>query len=410
MPNLPDTEKSYWREAYITSLYPKLAEDLEVDAVIVGAGITGLTTAYLLKQSGLRVAVLEKRTVGAGTTGRTTGKVTSQHNLIYADLQRRLGREKARLYGEANQAAIKQINDIITAEKISCGWQREDNYVYTADAEQVARFKQEAVVAAELGLPATFVNTTPLPFGIKGAVRFTDQATMHPIRYLQGLAAAVHGDGSYVFENSTVTSIQDGKPGSVKTKVGSVSAKDIVVATNVPTLPLMARGGYCLLEYPTQSYIVAGEPEKEFAGMYISPDEHHYSILPVTMNGARLLLVGGESNISGLGGNKEARYSRLAQYAEKHFGVTTIDYKWSDRDYLAYDGIPLVGKLYPWSEHLYVATAFMKWGLSNGTVAAMILRDLIRSEQNEWAVTFNSNRLKPIASIPRVAAKYILPG
>lgn len=410
MPNLPDTEKSYWREAYITSLYPKLAEDLEVDAVIVGAGITGLTTAYLLKQSGLRVAVLEKRTVGAGTTGRTTGKVTSQHNLIYADLQRRLGREKARLYGEANQAAIKQINDIITAEKISCGWQREDNYVYTADAEQVARFKQEAVVAVELGLPATFVTTTPLPFGIKGAVRFTDQATMHPIRYLQGLAAAVHGDGSYVFENSTVTSIQDGKPGSVKTKVGSVSAKDIVVATNVPTLPLMARGGYCLLEYPTQSYIVAGEPEKEFAGMYISPDEHHYSILPVTMNGARLLLVGGESNISGLGGNKEARYSRLAQYAEKHFGVTTIDYKWSDRDYLAYDGIPLVGKLYPWSEHLYVATAFMKWGLSNGTVAAMILRDLIRSEQNEWAVTFNSNRLKPIASIPRVAAKYILPG
>jgi glycine/D-amino acid oxidase-like deaminating enzyme len=119
------------------------------------------------------------------------------------------------------------------------------------------------------------------------------------------------------------------------------------------------------------------------------------------------LLIGGEGHISGLRGNKKARYQRLADYAEQRFGITSITHRWSDRDYLAYDSIPLVGKLYPWSKNLYVGTAFMKWGLSNGTVAAMILRDLISSKENEWAATFDSSRLKPVKSIPRVAARYI---
>jgi glycine/D-amino acid oxidase-like deaminating enzyme len=401
MLQLPDSEKSLWREFYPSeALYPKLDKDIEVDVVVVGAGITGLTTAYLLKQSGQRVAVLEKDTVGGGTTGRTTGKVTSQHNLVYKDLLQRFGQETARLYGEANQAAVSLVDSIIQKEQIDCAWQRDDSYVYTVDRGQIATFEQEAKVAASMGLPASFEKTTPLPFEVQAAVRFTGQGKFYSEKYLVGLAEKIRGNGSYIFEHSTVIGIRDGDHCRVKTKHAAVTAYHIVVATNVPTSPLMARGGYCLLEYPIESYIVAGRAAKQLKGMYISPDKHQYSILPVEANGQRLVLIGGEGRFSATRGNKNTHYRRLADYAEKYLGVTTLTHRWSDRDYLAYDDIPLIGKLYPWSKHLYVATAFKKWGLSHGTVAGIILCDLILGKENPWATVFNSNRLRPITSIP----------
>ncbi|MGI9027594.1 MAG: NAD(P)/FAD-dependent oxidoreductase [Candidatus Saccharimonadales bacterium] len=409
MLQLPNTEKSFWREAYKESLYPQLSQDLRFDVVIVGAGITGLTAAYLLKKSGYTVAVLEKDTVGGGTTGRTTGKVTAQHNLIYRDLQNRLGKKTAKTYGEANLAAVAQVANIITKEKINCDWQQKDNYVFTDNPDKIGYFKEEAKTAANLGLPASFETSTPLPFNVKAAVKFTsqDQGSLHAQKYVIGLAQAINGQGSCVFENSNVTGIRDGKPGSVKTSQATITATDIIVATNVPTWPLIGRGGYCMLEYPKESYLIAGPLKKEVGGMYISPDKNHYSILPAESNGKQMLLIGGKGHISGLSGNTHDRYQQLANYAEEHFGLTSITHRWSDRDYLSYDSIPLVGKLYPWSKHLYVATAFMKWGLSNGTAAAMILHDLIAGKDNAWAATFDSTRLKPVTSIPRVAAKYL---
>lgn len=409
MLKLPDSEKSFWREFYTEPIYPQLTTNLAVDVAVIGAGISGLTTAYLLKQSGLSVAVLEKSTVGSGTSGRTTGKVTSQHNLCYSGMQEHLGKQVARIYGEANQAALEQVEAIIKSRSIVCDWRRQDNYVFSDNKDQLGLLKQEAKVAASLGLPASFVDDTPLPFGVQGAVKFNNQASINSQKYLLGLARSVDGDGCHVFEHSSVNSIREGEPGHVRTNKATVTAHQIVVATNVPTLPLAARGSYCLLEYPTESYIVAGQLNSELSGMYISPDKNHYSILPVPglVNGERYLLIGGEGHISGLRGNKKARYQRLADYAEKKFGITAISHHWSDRDYLAYDGVPLIGHLYPWSKNLYVATAMKKWGLSNGTVAGMILHDLITDKPNPWASTFDSSRFKPIQSIPRVAAKYI---
>lgn len=401
------TEQSLWREAYQASLYPCLSGELEVDVVIVGAGITGLTAAYLLKQSGLTVAVLDKDSVGGGTTGRTTGKVTSQHSLIYNDLSKRLGKDKARLYGQINQAAIEQVAAIVKHEKLDCGWTRDDNYVYTTAKEQVKELQAEAAIAAELGLPASFETQPPLPFAAQGAVKFSNQAKIHSQQYVLGLAGVVEGAGSYVFEMSNVIGIRDGRTVRVRTKRGKVKASHAIVATNVPTMPLLARGSYCILEYPMESYIVAGRADKKITGMYISPDDTNYSILPFEHDGEQFLLVGGESHLSGLRGNKQARYDRLARYAEKHFGMKTVDFRWSDRDYLSYDGLPLVGKTYPWSKHIYVASAFRKWGLSNGTAAAKILHDRILGIENPAAKIFDPNRLSPIASIPRVAAQFI---
>jgi glycine/D-amino acid oxidase-like deaminating enzyme len=407
MLKLPVTEKSYWKEAHKRSLYPRLAENITVDVAIAGGGITGLCAAYLLKKSGLRVAVLEKNRIGSGTTGGTTGKVTSQHNLIYDELKKRLGKKAAKVYAEANQAALQRIGQLIDQEKFDCDWEIADNYVFTADPSQVAAFKKEAKVAAGLGLPATFETDLPLPFEVHGAVKFAAQAKMHAQKYVLGLAAAVNGQGSHVFENSNVVSFHDGEPASISTKHATVTAEDIIVATKIPAAPLVARFSYAALVHPHTSYIVAARLKQELDGMYISPDKDHYSILPVRAGKKQLLLIGGENHTPGLG-NPHSRHQRLADYAERHFDVSSISYRWKAMDYLAYDDVPLIGRVYPWSKHLYVATGFKKWGLTTSMVAGMILNDTINGHQNPWAQTFDSTRLKPIASIPGMVARKIV--
>jgi glycine/D-amino acid oxidase-like deaminating enzyme len=401
MINLPETEKSLWRDASPGQIYPSLEGDIFVDVVVVGAGITGITTAYLLKRRGIRVAVLDKDTVGGGTTGRTTGKVTSQHSLAYAELEKTIGLHDTKTYAEANQTAVNLVEKIIKNEKIECDWERADNYVFTDNQKELRSFKKEAEVAHKLGLPAEFVTQTPLPFEVQGAVKFSGQGKMSAQKYVSALAKIVHGNESFVFENSNANHIYDGQPCIVHSSKGRVIAKHSIIATNVPTLPLIARGGYCLLEYPTESYIVAAQFGGKLDGMFISPDKQHYSVLPVKFNGKQYILIGGEGHLSGLRISKKLRYERLANYAEKYFGITEISHKWADRDYMAYDKVPLVGPLYPWSKHMYVGTAFKKWGLTNGTVAAMILTDIITGKENKWADTFSPQRLRPLKYIPK---------
>jgi glycine/D-amino acid oxidase-like deaminating enzyme len=407
MLTLPNNEESYWQNSISRASYPKLEKDIKVDVAIVGGGISGLSSAYLLKKAGKTVAVIERGSIGRGTTGHTTGKVTSQHGLCYADLAHHLGEKTAGLYGQANQEAIDQIEKIIKTEKINCDWHRQDNYVYTRDSKMVEKFKEEAKVAAKLGLPATFETKSPLPFDIKAAVKFSNQAYFNSTKYIQDLASMVSGGSCLVFENTRAIGIRDGKTGKVRTKNGSVIAKDIIVATNVPTPPLAARLGYCILEYPQTSYIVAARTKLKLPGMYISTDKNEYSILPVSSGKDNLLLIGGEGHIRDFKFNKKTRARRLADYAHQRFGVQTIDYRWSAWDYQAYDNIPLVGKMYPWSKHLYIVSAFRKWGLSNSMVSAMILRDLIANQKNEWAEIYNPLRSSPIKSIPKVAKQYL---
>jgi glycine/D-amino acid oxidase-like deaminating enzyme len=390
---------SYWLESPAGTEFPALDRDLEVDVAIVGGGIAGVSCAYLLKRAGLKVAVLEKATIGGGVTGHTTGKVTSQHGMIYTKLKEQMGEAAARIYGEANQAAIRQIRENIAHERIGCDWQADDNFVFTEQPDQLESLRQEADVAQSLGLPASFEIPATLPFETLGAVKFSGQGKLHARKYVLGLADAVQGAGSYVFEHTTAHSVREGAPARVKTPRGTVAARHIVIATNVP-YPLGAHIFYGAYEYPMRSYIIAAPFNGQLKGMYITPEKPLFSILPVRFGNDHLLLIGGQSHVLGLGGSAAKHYAALEGYAKRRFDVKDIAYRWSAFDYLTYDHIPMAGHLYPWSKHVHVVTGFMKWGLTNSTVTAMILRDQIMGKSNPWAATFASNRSSAVRAIP----------
>ena len=398
---------SLWLATAGASTFPEIHGTVEVDVAVIGAGVAGLTAALALKGSGRSVAVLEAGRIGTGVTGHTTGKVTSLHRLAYTGLQRDHGTSGARIYGLANQAAVDYIGRVVAAEDISCGFRRVANYTFTADRDALPQVRAEAELAGSLGLPSTFTTEVPLPFPVAGAVRFDSQAQIHAVQYLQGLAGKVDGDGSFVFERTRVLELREGPPVIVAAGNGTVVARDAIVATNIP---FADHGRFEALCQPHRSYIVAAPVDTPpLDATFISADEPMHSLLTVSLEGVTFLLVGGEGHPAVENFDPAPRHARLARYARDHFGAGSVAYRWSTQDALPRDGLPYVGPLNPDSRHAFVITGLRKWGLTNGTAAALMLVDLLNGTPNEWAALFDSNR-GPSPATPAAAAAPAAPG
>jgi glycine/D-amino acid oxidase-like deaminating enzyme len=378
--------RSLWFEGRERPERPSLDRDIGVDVAVIGAGIVGLTTALLLEREGMTVAVLEMRHVGAGASGYNTAKVTSLHGLTYRQLASSLGRDKARMYGEANEAGIARVFDLAGELGIDCDLRRKPNYTYTEDAAELDKVREEADVAAELGLPAAFVEELDLPYAVAGAVRFGDQAEFHPVKYLDGLAGALNGT---VYERTVATGIGSGR---VNTARGPrVAAEHVVVATH---LSFLDRGLYFARCHPERSYVVAGRVTERPAGMYLSTESPAHSIRAH----GDWLLVGGESHKTGQADAAE-RYERLGAWARERFGLEP-ELRWATQDQMPVDGVPYVGRHDPVSSNLWVATGFKKWGLAMGTAAAELLATQIVGREHRWTELFDPNRIRARAGAP----------
>lgn len=402
----PDNSDSFWFEGKAERVFSELKGTIEVDVVVIGGGIAGMLTAYKLKQAGHTVAVLEQGRIASGTTGGTTGKVTSQHGLTYSKLIKKFGQLNAKTYGLAYEKALRDIKQIVDKESIECGYSQQDNYVYTAQKKRLEAFKQEAKDAASLGLPASFETSLELPFETVGAVKFANQARLDACRFVAGLASKIADSKNFIFEHSKAIRIHEGSPCQVETKSGRVISKYVVVTTLIPPLPLVARISYAAYEYPETSYIVAARTNDSLEGMYISPDSNHYSILPFEQNGERVLLVGGESHIPGLG-NAKKRQQKLIDYTNKWFSCQEITHTWGAMDYLAYDGLPLIGRLYPHSKHLLTISGLKKWGLAGAMVGASVIQSVIEGERTDESMLFSPHRSSAPLSIPGAVVNYL---
>jgi glycine/D-amino acid oxidase-like deaminating enzyme/nitrite reductase/ring-hydroxylating ferredoxin subunit len=392
--------ESLWLATTPTTDYAPLEEGLDVDVAVVGGGITGLTAAIRLTEAGRDVAVIEADRVVTGATGYTTAKLTSQHGLIYDYLTSAFDRETARKYARANEAAIDAVEARIDEEGIDCEFERRPAFTYAESADDVDAIREEVQAARAVGLPASFVETTGLPFDVPGAVRFDDQAQFHPRKYLLAIAESIHGDGSYVFEETRALDVDPGSPCAVETDRGTVTADAVVVASH---FPFVDRNGYFARMHPKQAYLVAvdieGEPP---AGMYYSTGNPPVTLRPHPVAGEDLLLVGGQGHDVGDDDPPTTeRYRRCERFAREHFDVASVEYRWSTHDYYPVDRVPYVVRLGPGVEDVYVGTGFKGWGMTGGVAAGAILADLILTGSNPWADVFDPLRVEARASARR---------
>lgn len=379
--------ESLWLEAPAPASYAVLQGDLEVDVAVLGGGIAGLSAALLLKREGASVAVVEAARVADGITGSNTAKVTALQSTIYSTIRRRHGEEAAAVYAEASMAAVEQVAALAAEEQIDCDLVRRPAFSYAAEDREVGSVQQEAETAQRAGLPVVLTDDVDLPFPVAGAVRLDDQVAFQPVRYARGLAGAVDGDGSFVFEGTRALAVSDGSPCRVRTARGTVTAGQVVVATHYP---LLDRAFFFARLKPERSYCIAarvrGAPPQ---GMSISAGGTTRSVRSY----GGLLIVGGEGHQTGARAAVRERFLRLEEFARRHWEVEQVTHRWSAQDPSPYDHLPVIGRYSPFSSRLYVASGFMKWGLSGGTLAGMVLRDLIAGRDNPWARRFDPNRL-----------------
>lgn len=392
MGSLQETNPSLWIAGTEVGDFAPLDGDASADVVVVGAGLTGLTTARLLAAAGASVLVVDAGPICAGATGFTTAKITSLHGMIYTEIADRWGPDRARLYGEANEAAIAEIARLVEADSIDCSFERRAHILYASDPADAEGVRREASLAGELGLPVSPATETDLPFDVAAAARFERQAQFHPREYCLGLARATIASGGRIHTHTRATQIDDGV---VVTDRGELRAGAVVVATH---LPIREMGGYFARTEPHRSYLLALEVEGDRpADMYISAGALTRSL----RTAGDYLLVGGEGHKVGESPDTGEHYRNLESWARRHFSVRSVAYRWSAQDWRSADGLPFIGRM-PGHESVYVATAFRKWGMTHGTIAAMCIRDLLAGAENPWLAVYDATRLAPTKSAKRV--------
>jgi glycine/D-amino acid oxidase-like deaminating enzyme/nitrite reductase/ring-hydroxylating ferredoxin subunit len=366
---------------------------LHVDVAIVGGGITGVTSALLLKDAGLRVAVLEARRLGSGVTAGTTAHITSVLDTRYHQLEQTFGREGAALAARSSRAAIEQIGRLVERTRADCDFARVPGYLFTEHDSGVDELKRELAAARSAGLEAE-MSHVPLPLLARAGICFQGQAQFNPVLYVVGLAANIPGNGSYVFEQARVVSIDEGEPCRVHLEHGEVlTAEHVILATHVPVNRMLITPK--LAQY--RSYVVSGVAPQSSPGLFWDTEEPYHYVRRQRVGDCFHWIVGGGDHKTGQEPSGPEPFERVAEFAAR-IGLHAIEQRWSAQVVESIDGLPLIGKN-AGSERVYVATGFSGNGMTFGTLSAMILSDACLGRSNEFAEFYSAARIKPLASL-----------
>ncbi len=352
-----------------------LPADLKAEAVVIGAGLAGILTAYYLKQAGVQAVVLEADRIGSGQTKNTTAKITSQHSLIYSRLVRVFGSDLARQYAQANEKAIKEYERLTREKRIDCDFVRCPACLYSCTREKI--LKEEVERAGELGIAAFFEKDCELPFPVAGVARFEGQARFQPLKFLQAIAEEVE-----IYEQTRVLKVEGQR---VETARGAVTAEHIIFVSHYPFINVP--GYYFARMYQERSYVVALQGASLPEGMYLGIDENGLSF---RAQGGTLLF-GGGSHRSGLN-RQGGQYEMLLDLARVFYPGSCETGRWSAQDCMTLDGVPYIGRFSRRRPRWYVATGFGKWGMTSAMVSARILTDLITHRECQDADIFSPQR------------------
>jgi glycine/D-amino acid oxidase-like deaminating enzyme/nitrite reductase/ring-hydroxylating ferredoxin subunit len=402
-----------------------LTEDTSADVVIVGAGISGMTTAYLLAREGKRVIVLDDGPIGGSMTGRTTAHLVNALDDRYYELERLHGEEGARLAARSHTAAIDRIEAIVKEEGIECEFERLDGYLFTPPDESIEQLEDELEATHRAGITTELVERAPVKdFDTGKALRFPRQAQFHPLLYLAGLARAIRRDGGKIHTGTHADKIEGGKNSArVETSDGRViTAFSVVVATNSPVNDRFAihtkQGPY--ITYVIGARVPRGSVEK--ALYWDTPDPYHYIRLE-SINATDketnqteeydLLIVGGEDHKTGQADDASKRFGRLERWTRTRFPmIEDVEFQWSGQVLEPVDGLAFIGRNPSDDDNVYIATGDSGNGMTHGTIAGILLTDLIMGRENEWKKLYDPTR-KTLKALPEfvsenlnVAAQY----
>jgi glycine/D-amino acid oxidase-like deaminating enzyme/nitrite reductase/ring-hydroxylating ferredoxin subunit len=391
--NYKESPQSIWLEYQRETNYPVLNEDMKVDVAIIGGGITGITTGYQLSKQGIKSAIFEADYILKGTTGHTTAKITSQHGLIYSKIKSKISDEYAKQYADANESAIRTIENIIKECNIDCDFIRQSAYVYTLQDQYVEKIQKESETALSLGINSTFLEMIPLPFPVKAAVRFENQAQFHPLKFLYTLASEYSKNGGQIYEQSRIENIEHNQNyyTLITSQGKKITAEKVIIASHYPCYN--KHGLYFARIYPERSYVVAVKMKETYpGGMYVTAEEPGRSFRSHIYNNQELVFVSGEHHKTGQGQDMNKHYQTLIDYAKETFTIEDIPYRWSTQDCMTMDDIPYVGHHTSDTPNLYVATGYGKWGMTNSIASSLILTDLIVKGSSPWQDVYNPSR------------------
>jgi len=384
--------KSYWLSSVEFKEYPKLEKDVTVDAAIIGGGIAGFNIAYMLKKSGLKVAIIEAGKIASGNTANTTAKITFQHDLCYDRLIAEHGEKKARLYAKANKNALGMYEKIITENKIECNFRKTDSIVFSTTEKGKKEIKKELEASQKLDLKMELVDSIELPYTITSAIRAADQAEFHPLLYIKALADYIDCDGSYIFENTPVSEVTEDN--EIISDTGYITAKHVIIATHFPIINMP--GYYFLKMYQHRTQVIAFKG-KPLSNIYCGAEEQGFCFRSQKTEDGDIIIMDGADYKTGHAENMTF-YDIVEKEARKLYGDIEILYKWSAQDCMPMDYLPYIGKYSKKTPNMYVATGFAKWGMTGSMVAAEVIKDLITTGKSEFEDLFDTSRFDPISS------------
>lgn len=375
---------SIWSDTVNLSTFEPLCRDIKTDVLIIGGGIAGVLSAFMLEEAGVDYVLVEADRILNGITKNTTAKLTVQHGLLYHGLVERFGKERAKMYLQANEDALNEYRSL--CQLMDCEFEEKDNYIYSL--LERGKLEREVRAFGQLGYTAEYVSDLPLPFATAGAVKVSRQAQFHPLKFLAEIA-----DDLRIHECTKVQELEQSASGTVAvTAHGIITADKVIVATHFPFIN--KHGSYFLKMYQDRSYVVrleggltgkGGKAKNALNGMYLDEAQKGLSFRTY----GDYLLLGGGSHRTGKQGSG---WTELESAALRYYPGSKVNYRWATQDCMTLDHVPYIGQYSARTPNFYVATGFNKWGMTNAMVAAMILKDMVLGRENPYAPVFSPSR------------------
>ncbi len=372
-----------------------LSENLEADVCIVGAGIAGMTTGYLLAREGKSVVILDDGPVAGGETCRTTAHITNALDDRYYELERLHGERGAQLAAESHTAAIDKVEEIIREEGIDCDFERVDGYLFVPPGESTEQLGDELRAAHRAGLvDVEYVEQVPYDgYDFGHALRFPRQAQFHILKYLDALTRAFLKHGGRLYTQTHVEKIESGARARIETSTReTVTASWVVVATNTPFNDLVS---IHTKQAPYRTYVIGARMPKGSVPkllLWDTPDPYHY-IRIQSVDDRDVLIVGGEDHKTGQAEDYETRFQNLEEWTRKRFPIEQVEYRWSGQVMEPVDGMGFIGRNPADSENVLIATGDSGNGMTHGTIAGILLTDIVMRRENAWEKLYDPSRV-----------------